>query len=58
MVGGGALRDRGRPSAVGSAGLALIGTALACATVVHVLMLLVEYGGRHATAGRPRWPPT
>ena len=49
MVGAGALAIAAVATEVRPAGVALIGTALACATVVHVLMLLIEYGGRHAS---------
>ena len=49
MVGGGALAVAAVAAGVGPAGLSLDRHLLACATVVHVLMLLVEYGGRHAS---------
>ncbi len=49
MVGGGALAVAAALAGTGPAGLALIGSVFAAATVVHVLMLLAEYGGRHTS---------
>ena len=50
MVGGGAHgRRRGGRRDTEPAGSALIARTFAIATVVHVLMLLLEYGGKHAS---------
>ncbi len=51
MVGAGALAVAAAIAGTAAAGVVLIGAALTIATVVHLLMLLLEYGGRHATAG-------
>jgi len=50
MVGAGALAVAAAIAGTAAAGVALIAAALTIATVVHLLMLLLEYGGRHATA--------
>ncbi len=50
MVGAGALALSAAVAGTAPAGVTLIAGALTIATVVHVLMLLLEYGGRHATA--------
>jgi Fe-S-cluster-containing dehydrogenase component/formate-dependent nitrite reductase membrane component NrfD len=49
MVGGGALAVAAAVAGTGSDGFALIARSLAVATVLHVLMLLLEYGGRHSS---------
>ena len=49
MVGSGALAVAGVIAGTDPAGSALIARVFAVATVVHVLMLLVEYGGKHAS---------
>ena len=61
MVGAGALAVAAVVAGTAAAGVTLIGAALTIATVVHLLMLLLEYSGRHATAacgrGRPHGHP-
>jgi Fe-S-cluster-containing dehydrogenase component/formate-dependent nitrite reductase membrane component NrfD len=49
MVGGGALAVAAAIAGTGTSASALIARSLAVATGLHVLMLLVEYCGRHAT---------
>jgi len=51
MVGAGALAIAAVVTQPSAAGLRLIGATLTIATVLHLMMLLGEYGGRHATAG-------
>ena len=51
MVGAGALAIAAAITHPPTAGVRLIGAALTIGTVTHLLMLLGEYGGRHATAG-------
>lgn len=51
MVGAGALAVAAAVSGTGSAGAGLIAATLTIATVLHVAMLLLEYGGRHPSAG-------
>ena len=50
MVGAGALAITALIAGTTAPGVRLIGAALTIATVVHLLMLLGEYGGKHATA--------
>lgn len=47
MVGSGALAVAAAIAGIDSGGFTLIARALAVATVLHVLMLLAEYGGKH-----------
>jgi Fe-S-cluster-containing dehydrogenase component/formate-dependent nitrite reductase membrane component NrfD len=51
MVGAGALAVAALFAGTPAPGVRLIGVALTVATVVHLLMLLGEYGGKHASAG-------
>lgn len=51
MVGAGALAIAALFTDTSTAGVRLIAAALSIATVVHLMMLLGEYGGKHATAG-------
>jgi Fe-S-cluster-containing dehydrogenase component/formate-dependent nitrite reductase membrane component NrfD len=48
MVGGGALAVAALAAGTESAGAGLVMGTLATATVLHVLLLLLEYGGRHS----------
>jgi Fe-S-cluster-containing dehydrogenase component/formate-dependent nitrite reductase membrane component NrfD len=50
MVGAGALAVAAAVVGTAAAGVNLIAAALTIATALHVLMLLFEYGGRHASA--------
>ncbi|MPZ67654.1 MAG: 4Fe-4S dicluster domain-containing protein [Pseudonocardiaceae bacterium] len=50
MVGAGALAIAALIAGTGTAGNELIARCLLIATVLHVVMLLLEFGGRHATA--------
>jgi len=51
MVGAGALAIAALIAGTPAPGVRLIGAALTIATVAHLLMLLGEYGGKHASAG-------
>ncbi len=51
MVGAGALAIAAVFADTSATGIGLIGAALTIATFAHLLMLLGEYSGRHATAG-------
>ncbi len=51
MVGSGALAIAAMFTNTSTAGVRVIAATLTIATVVHLLMLLGEYGGKHATAG-------
>ena len=58
MVGGGAMAVAAAIAGTPPAEFALIARVFAIATVVHVLMLLAEYGGKHTSKGSSRRPPT
>ena len=49
MVGGGAMAIAAATAATATPGFTLIARMFAVATVAHVLMLLLEYGGQHAS---------
>jgi formate-dependent nitrite reductase membrane component NrfD len=51
MVGGGALAVAAAVAGTDLVGFALISRVFLVATVLHVLMLLAEYGGKHASKG-------
>ncbi|ODU06151.1 MAG: ferredoxin [Pseudonocardia sp. SCN 72-86] len=51
MVGGGALAVAAAVAGTDATGFALISRSFLIATVLHVLMLLAEYGGKHTSKG-------